>query len=116
MRLQERIGALKQGIERLAADSRTWNSVRDTWSRAAGGGQRWLASNGQSLHHWLVPQRFAELNAGFNYMPISSALNSWMNGSTAIRTAAEWGFRGGVLGIYGGPATAMASESTCECQ
>jgi hypothetical protein len=75
-----------------------------------------LAANGQSLHHWLIPQRFAEVNAGFNYMAISAGFNSWMNGSTAFRTAVEWGFRGSVAGIYGAPLTAAVSGDDCTCQ
>ena len=106
---------LGQGIRRLFSDPRSWGSVRDTWSRAAGGGQRWLAQNGQHLHHWLIPQRFGQVNAGFNYMPISAGFNSWMNGSTAVRNAAEWGFRGSVAGIYGAPATA-ALRDDCSCE
>jgi RHS repeat-associated protein len=107
---------LGTGLRRLASDRRTWDSVRDSWSLAAGGGQRWLAANGQSLHHWLIPQRFAQVNAGFNYMPISAGFNSWMNGSTAARTAVEWGFRGSVAGIYGAPVTAALSGGDCSCQ
>ncbi|MBP7573401.1 MAG: RHS repeat-associated core domain-containing protein, partial [Rhodoferax sp.] len=109
-------GGISQGLSRLASDSRAWGSVRDTWSRAAGSGQRWLAANGQSLHHWLIPQRFAEVNAGFNYMAISAGFNSWMNGSTALRTAVEWGFKGTVAGIYGASATAAMSGDDCTCR
>jgi RHS repeat-associated protein len=107
-------GGLIRGVKRLINDGRTWGSVRDTWSLAAGGGQRWLRANGQSLHHWLVPQRFAKINAGFNYLPISAGFNSWMNGSTGLRIFVEWGFRGSVLGIYGAPITATVSD--CGCQ
>ena len=106
---------LGQGLRRLFSDGRSWNSVRDTWSLAAGGGQRWLARNGQHLHHWLIPQRFGQVNAGFNYMPISARLNSWMNGSTALRSAAEWGFRSSVAGIYGAPVTAGLRDD-CGCE
>lgn len=109
-------GGLGRGLGRLVSDGRTWGSVRDTWSVAAGNGERWLAANGQSLHHWLIPQRFASVNAGFNYMPISAGFNSWMNGSTAFRTAVEWGFRGSVAGIYGAPITAAVSGDDCTCQ
>ena len=107
---------LGQGLRRLFSDGRTWNSVRDTWSRAAGGGQRWLAANGQHLHHWLIPQRAATVNAGFNYMPISAGFNSWMNGSTVLRRNVEWGFRSSVAGIYGAPVTAGIRDSgDCGC-
>jgi RHS repeat-associated protein len=105
-----------RGAGRLFSDGRTWGSVRDTWSVAAGNGERWLAANGQSLHHWLFPQRFAEINAGFNYMAISAGFNSWMNGTTALRTAVEWGFRGTVAGIYGAPLTAAFNGDDCACQ
>jgi RHS repeat-associated protein len=108
-------GNALKGLSRLALDRRTWGSVRDTWSKAAGGGQRWLASNGQSLHHWLIPQRWAEVNAAFNYMPISAGLNTWMNGSTGLRTAGEWAFRATVSGIYGAGPTAAANSSNCTC-
>ncbi|MGD9505601.1 MAG: RHS repeat-associated core domain-containing protein [Syntrophobacteraceae bacterium] len=94
-----------RGVTRLFLDGRSWNSVRDTWSMAAGNGERWLAANGQSLHHWLIPQRFAAVNAGFNYLPISAGFNSWMNGSTAARVAVEWGFRVSIVGIYSAPVT-----------
>lgn len=109
-------GGLGRGLSRLVSDGRTWGSVRDTWSVAAGNGERWLAANGQSLHHWLIPQRFASVNAWFNYMPISAGFNSWMNGSTAFRTAVEWGFRGSVAGIYGAPITVAVSGDDCTCQ
>ncbi|MFG6468303.1 RHS repeat-associated core domain-containing protein [Roseateles sp. BYS87W] len=105
-----------RGVGRVFSDGRSWGAVRDTWSVAAGNGERWLAANGQSLHHWLIPQRFAEVNAGFNYMAISAGFNSWMNGSTAFRTAVEWGFRGSVAGIYGAPLTAAVSRDDCTCQ
>lgn len=107
---------VRRGVGRVFSDGRRWGSVRNTWSVAAGNGKRWLAENGQSLHHWLIPQRFAKVNAGFNYMPISAGFNSWMNGSTAFRTAVEWGFRGSVLGIYGAPLTAPVSGDDCTCQ
>ncbi len=110
--LGERLG---RGAGRLFSDGRSWNSVRDTWSLAAGNGQRWLAANGQSLHHWLVPQRFGKVNAGFNYLPLTAGFNSWMNGSTASRVAVEWGFRVGVAGIYGAPVTAAMNGNDCTC-
>jgi RHS repeat-associated protein len=108
--------ALYQGAERLVSDPRTWGSVRSSWSVAAGEGIPWLRANGVSLHHWLIPQRWGAVNAGFNYLPISAELNSFMNGSTALRSAAEWAFRGTVLGIYGAPATAAAGRGNCGCQ
>ncbi|MFZ6727274.1 hypothetical protein ACO0K2_17420 [Undibacterium sp. MH2W] len=74
-------GGLELGLSRLFNDPRKWGTVRDTWSKAAGNGTRWLKENGQSLHHWLIPQRVLQVNAGFNYMPISAGFNSWMNGS-----------------------------------
>jgi choice-of-anchor A domain-containing protein/RHS repeat-associated protein len=93
-----RTGGLMRGLRRLIHDPRQWNTVRDMWSRAAGGGSRFLADAGQSLHHWLIPQRILQVNAGFNYLPISAGFNSWMNGSTLTRQLVEWGFRGSVLG------------------
>ena len=105
------VGAqVARGLGRVAYDGRSWGAVRDTWSLAAGNGERWLAANGQSLHHWLIPQRVVQINAGFNYMPISAGFNSWMNGSTALRAATEMGFRGSVMGIYGAPFTMMFSS------
>jgi RHS repeat-associated protein len=88
-------GGLGRGLGRLAHDNRTWDSVRRTWSQANGG----LRNNGASLHHTFIPQRWGFVpqgirNAGFNYMPISSGLNSWMNGSTMTRQMAEWGLKG----------------------
>ncbi|WP_368563720.1 RHS repeat-associated core domain-containing protein [Pseudoxanthomonas sp. UTMC 1351] len=113
---------LTQGLDRLFSDPRTWGSVRDTWSLAAGNGSRWLQANGQSLHHWLVPQRWGSVNAGFNYLPISAKFNSWMNNSTATRSFVEWGFRASVLGIYGALPTTIGTKMTdygpsgdCEC-
>ncbi len=41
-------------------------------------------------------------NASFNYMAISSELNQYMNGSTQMRRAVEWAFRGTVLMSEGG--------------
>lgn len=73
-----------------------------------------LANNGASLHHWLAPQRWGALqgltNAGLNYMPISAGFNSWMNGTTALRSAAEWGFKAAVLATEAAPATAAARK------
>jgi len=96
--------AAYQGAKRVISDPRKWGTVRSAWSKAAGG----LRPKGQSLHHWLIPQRWAKVNAGFNYLPLTARFNSWMNGSTALRVAVEWGFRGTVLGIYGAPVTVAA--------
>ncbi|UVW29197.1 hypothetical protein [Massilia sp. H6] len=106
------LDGLQLGLTRIVSDARKWGSVRSMWSTAAGGGKAWLKANGQSLHHWLIPQRMGQFNAGFNYMPISAGFNSWMNGATATRNAVEVGFRGTVLGIYGAPATKAVSEAT----
>ncbi|RDH43688.1 RHS repeat domain-containing protein [Zooshikella ganghwensis] len=103
-------GGLGLGVSRLFSDPRKWGSVRSMWSKAAGGGDAWLKANGQHLHHWLIPQRSLKVNAGFNYMPISAGLNSWMNGSTAFRRGVERGFRGIVLGIYGAIPTAAIRD------
>ena len=46
------IARLERGVGRLVNDPRTWDSVRDTWSLAAGGGSRWLQQQGVQLHHW----------------------------------------------------------------
>ena len=93
---------------RVFYDPRTWGRVRSVWSKAAGG----LRPVGQSLHHWLIPQRWASVNAGFNYLPISARLNSWM-GSTALRRIfAEGGFRAVVLGIYGAAPTTAARRAS----
>lgn len=96
-----------RGMERLMYDLRTWGSVRRARSASEGG----LVNVGQSLHHWLAPQRWASIpqglrNAGFNYLPISAEFNSWMNSSTVVRNIVEVGFRGSVLGIYGAAPTA----------
>jgi len=79
-----------RGMERLISDPRGWGSVRGTWSRAAGNGQPFLNQAGQSLHHWLIPQRFGNSNGGFNYFPLTAGFNSWMNGSTSTRVAIEY--------------------------
>ncbi|MCW8167113.1 RHS repeat-associated core domain-containing protein [Verminephrobacter aporrectodeae subsp. tuberculatae] len=110
-------GGLGRGIGRLVSDGRTWGSVRDTWSTAAGNGERWLAAHGVSLHHWLIPQRFKKINAGYNYMPISAGFNRWMNGSTKGRKFVERGFRVAVVTIYSAPPiTAALSSDDCACQ
>jgi hypothetical protein len=49
---------------------------------------------GQSLHHWLFPQRWDFIpqgirNAGFNYLPVSTGLNSALNNSTVLRKAGD---------------------------
>jgi RHS repeat-associated protein len=103
------IDRLRRGIGRVGSDPRSWGRVRNSWSRAAGGGRPWLAANGQSLHHWFLPQRFAPVNAGWNYMPLSAGFNTWMNGSTPARVAAEWLFRAQVTGIYAAPVTAAVN-------
>ena len=73
-----------------------------------------LAQKGQSLHHWLVSQRAGWVpqglrNAAFNYLPISANLNSWMNGSTMLRSTVQRGFAGTVIGMYGAVPTQMVS-------
>ena len=95
---------LLRGISRVASDNRRWDSVRSTWSRAAGG----LRNRGQSLHHWLIPQRARWVpqsirNAGFNYLPLSANFNSWMNGSTTVRNGVEWGFKATAGSLYISP-------------
>ena len=107
---------LALGVSRIFRDGRQWPTVRDMWSLAAGNGSRWLQRNGQSLHHWLIPQRVAQVNAGFNYMPISAGFNSWMNGTTALRSTVEWGFRATVVGTYAAPITAAARSGNCDCR
>ncbi|MCW5221558.1 RHS repeat protein [Verminephrobacter aporrectodeae subsp. tuberculatae] len=109
-------GGLGRGIGRLFSDERRWNSVRDTWSTAAGNGERWLAKNNVSLHHWLYPQRSKPIHAGYNYMPISAELNSWMNGSTVSRIIVEYGFTGIVISIYGGPILDAMIGDDCTCE
>ncbi len=109
--------SLLRGAGRMAWDNRTWGTVRSVWSKAVGP----LASEGQSLHHWLIPQRWKWVpqglrNAGFNYLPISAGFNSWMNGSTAVRTGVEWGFKGVVAGMYGGFAGGGGGGGDCGCQ
>ena len=112
-----RRGNLGKGISRLFYDNRTWNSVRSTWSNAAGG----LQSAGQSLHHTLIAQRAGLAqgiqNAGFNYLPLTASFNSWMNGSTAARIAVEQGLKVTVLGIYASPITAALNGNGdgCDC-
>ena len=101
---------LDVGIKRLFSDGRSWGSVRDVWSLNAGNGKRWLKANGVSLHHWGIPQRNGVVNAGWNYMPISSGFNSWMNGSTVLRSSVEYGFRGSVISIYGATPTFIFSN------
>ena len=107
-----------KGLGRLAWDARSWSSVRRTWSTAAGNGGPFLLRAGQQLHHWLMPQRAGAVqgltNAGFNYLPLSAGFNSWMNGSTATRVAAEWGLKGTIGGIYGG-LSGPAEADGCEC-
>ncbi len=108
---------LGQGLRRLAFDNRSWGAVRGTWSRAAGEGEPWLKQAGQSLHHWLIPQAEKAIpqgirNAGFNYIPISEGLNSWMNGSTVARRIVAGGMRGVILGIYG---SIFRGGTNCEC-
>jgi RHS repeat-associated protein len=108
--------ALKQGVARLAYDNRAWGTVRTAWSGRPGT----LHNTGRSLHHWLIPQRAGAprgiANAGLNYMPISAGLNSYMNGSTATRLGVEWGFRGTVAGIYGGPFESGGGSDGCGCR
>ena len=110
-------GGLDLGMRRLFSDPRVWSTVRDMWSKAAGGGIRALAARGQSLHHWLIPQRWFKYNAGLNYLPLTASFNSWMNGSTRARRAVEWGLRLTILGIYGAPVTAGGRNAfrDCEC-
>lgn len=105
------------GVSRLFKDNRKWNTVRDQWSKAAGGGQRALQKNGQSLHHWLIPQRFAEVNAGFNYLPLTAGFNSWMNGSTRTRVLVENALKLQIFGIYSAPivVTSSPTPAGCEC-
>jgi len=108
---------LAQGgrLGRMAYDPRTWGSVRRTWSRAAGG----LAPKGQSLHHWLIPQRWTWVpqgirNAGFNYLPLTAKFNSWMNSSTLARSAAEWGMKLMIVSIYGGATGGPGGRCDCD--
>lgn len=111
--------ALKQGVRHLAYDNRTWGAVRSAWSGSPGT----LQSTGRHLHHWLIPQRAMAhgaprgiVNAGFNYMPISAGLNSYMNGSTSTRVAVEWGFKGSVAGTYGAAFRGGSGSNGCGCE
>jgi hypothetical protein len=113
-------GSITRGIGRLFYDGRTWGTVRSMWSEAAGGGTAMLREAGQSLHHFLIPQRLMEwgiprgiVNAGINYFPMTAWANSMMNGSTLTRTAMEWGLKGVVGGIYG--SLFNVGKSDCSC-
>jgi len=108
---------LAQGgkLGRMAYDPRSWGRVRSQWSKATGG----LKPKGQHLHHWLFPQRWAAVppgirNAGFNYLPLSAGFNSWMNGSTMTRSAAEWGFKAMGLSIYAGMSPSLGGRCGCD--
>jgi RHS repeat-associated protein len=113
---QTGLKALKQGATRIISDPRKWESIRRTWSNTAGKGVAWLNANKQSLHHWMIPQRWFQrigtYNGSWNYMAISARLNSYMNSSTSLRILTEWSFRGAVVGIYGAPVTAGITEAT----
>jgi RHS repeat-associated protein len=117
--LQSTKQGLGTGIKRLFYDPRSWNTVRDEWSVAAGGGERFLQAAGQSLHHWAAPQRWGIAtglqNAGINYFPISAGLNSLMNGQTATALVLEWGMKGTVAGIYGGFGHGSLHGRQCGC-
>ena len=107
-----------RGFKRLKFDNRQWGSVRDSWSKAAGHGKRWLEANNQSLHHWLIPQRAKNIdigiiNAGFNYLPLTARFNSWMNGSTNARLFVEYMLKANIGGIYGASPTALLMNCSC---
>lgn len=118
---------LGRGVKRLFYDGRNWGGgggVRDTWSKAMGG----LLNKGMELHHWALPQRWGAggaglslfgrtvhfprwmVNAGWNYMPISRGFNNYMNGSTLMRQAVQWGFAGTVGMLETSPIGALSSN------
>jgi hypothetical protein len=100
------------GLKRVFADPRKWGTVRSQWSKAAGG----LQPKGQSLHHWLIPQRWGQFNAGLNYLPLGAGRNSWMGRTALRRIFVEGAFRAAGLGIYGAPGTSAAKSALgCRC-
>jgi hypothetical protein len=118
---------VERGIGRLVTDTRGWKAVSDTWSRAAGGGARWLQNNGVQLHHWFRAQSLGGSNAAWNYMAISAKWNRIMgNGRQSLSQFMSYNaFRATVIGIYGAVPTAIGtkmydngggfSSNTCGC-
>jgi hypothetical protein len=85
-------GVASGALQRFFWDSRTFSTIsRQYW-------QKFGPAAGRSLHHWLIPQRLANLfpipqgilNAGFNLMELPNliggiGLNTWMG------FAVRWG-------------------------
>ncbi len=106
-----------RGAGRFYTDTRQFSTVsRQYWAARGGAG----ASN---LHHWLIPQRIATMNAGWNLMEIPMAANSWMGYSSVGRTA-EWLLRAAIPAsiVAGGTAGAkwgldrQFARSGCGCR
>jgi len=104
------VGSFARSAGRFFYDNRTFNAVRQQYWRANG------PANGQSLHHWLFPQRATGIaqgvrNAGFNLMEMPGRLNSWMGYAARAggaegwaATAVEWGIKAAVPGSFVGSA------------
>ena len=90
-------GGLAKGARRFFSDPRNFKTIsRQYWEGRRG-------ANGWHLHHWLIPRRAGGPNAGWNLLELPGNLNSWMNGTSLPRNAAEWAIRVAVPGsVLGG--------------
>jgi RHS repeat-associated protein len=102
-------GGLGTGLGRYYWDGRQWNSVARTWS----GQPPILRDRGLALHHVIFPQRWARsrggwipdgiVNAGFNYIPMSSWRNSvLLNRYAWLGRPYEWAYRIGYVSQFSG--------------
>jgi len=91
-----------------------WSGVRRTWSKTAAVIGLGLQPMGRVSIIGLFLSDGLVLMLVLIIFRLLQAFNGWMNGSTGLRVATEWGLKGSVLGIYGAPAT-MAVTSGCGC-
>jgi hypothetical protein len=93
-RLAVQVGArASRGLvkaRRFFWDSRTFNAVSKAYWKANG------PANGRSLHHWLIPQRWARVpqglrNAGFNLLEMPKVLSGNLTLNQWMGFAVKWG-------------------------
>jgi hypothetical protein len=110
--------AVANGVGSIFSEGRTFGTVSRRWHGAWG--------SAEDLDHIFIPQSVADVNAGWNLVPLSPWVNQqllnpdsflWGPLTQAIPYLARGLAQAGVAGLYGSvpTAAAMSAGSSCGC-
>jgi hypothetical protein len=110
--------AVANGVGSIFSEGRTFGRVSRRWHSAWGGAE--------DLDHMFIPQSVADVNAGWNLIPLSPWVNRqllnpdsfmWNSVTQVIPYLARGLAQAGVAGLYGSVPTAAAISlgSSCGC-